>query len=378
VKVCLIWCGSMTAAWSVGDGLANALNKAGNHVLRIPRGRRECPLVTVEALNLADVIIVSGPEHILRSQVKGELPTPYAFSDREVSLYEWKNEVKPPKIFMYHETNRREDQNFGFEDYLQYGDYHFFPAIQDAETFDQEHFAKGRSFWLPFGVDTDVFKPLKCPHCDYGLGTILGVREPKSGETMFQAQTNYCKVCLGSRTAPSPKDIDVGFIGLIYPKRHLYLESLARHVKDGDPIPMTGNVQVLDIDGLAYHDQAMRLAMNYRRIKVFLNLPAYSELITTKVVEVMACGSFMLTPMLEGAAEPNCIFVHGKELAYYRPSNLPFLVQTWREFVDRDQLRESIATAGMMRVRETLSLKKQIAEIFYKTIIERAKTATIQ
>lgn len=298
---------------------------------------------------MADVIIVSGPEHIFESHVKGIGANQYTFGDKEITMYEWKNEVKPPKIFMYHESNRREDRTFGFEDFLPYGDYHFFPAIQDAETYDQMHFAKGRSFWLPFGVDTDVFRPLHCKVCKNGV------------------LKGSCKYCLGSGTSPSQKDIDVGFVGMIYPKRQQYLEMLQRHWKPGrDPEIVCGSVHVVDINGFAYTDQANRLAMNYRRCKVFFNLPAYSELLVSKVAEVMACGTFILTPMLEKSAEGNCVFEHAKELAYYHPSNAPFVIQTVREFVQRDDMREQIAAAGMEIVHKSYSLKVQIPEILAK------------
>jgi spore maturation protein CgeB len=117
----------------------------------------------------------------------------------------------------------------------------------------------------------------------------------------------------------------------------------------------------------------LRLAQNYRRVKVFFNLPAYSELLVTKVAEVMACGTFILTPMLEGAAERNCNFQHAKELAYYHPTNLPFLVQTLREFVERDQQREQIALAGMAKVIEKFSLRVQVPEILSKCGVEEKK-----
>lgn len=374
MKIAFLWCGSITAGWSAGDGLANAISKAGHQILRIPRGRQECPLVTVQALNVADAIIVSGPEHIFRSQIKGDGPNIYTFTDKELTIYEWMHEVKPPKIFMYHESNHREDQTFGFDEFLHLADYHFFPAVQDAETYDQEHFAKGRSFWLPFGVDTDIFKPLKCHHCDYGLGKFLGMREPKPGETVKDFTENTCKFCLGTRTEPSPKDIEVGFVGMMYPKRTQFVQHLSEHMRAGrDPWLVIGNVQIMDMDGPSWTDQANRLAWNYRRCKVFFNFPAYSELLVSKVAEVMACGTFILTPMLEGAAEPNCVFQHAKELAYYRPQNLPFLVQTMREFAERDDSRERIAAAGMAKVHEKYSLKVQIPEILSKCKLDVKK-----
>lgn len=309
---------------------------------------------------MADAVLVSGPEHIFRSAVKNDGRNLYSFTEKEITIYEWLHEVKPPKIFMYHESNRREDQTFGFEDFLKYADYHFFPAIQDAETYDQEHFAKGRSFWLPFGVDTDVFKPMPCPVCKGGVTKLV------------------CKYCLGSGTRPSAKDIDVGFVGMMYPKRNDFVARLSEHMKAGrDPWLIIGNVQILDMDGPAWTDQALRLAYNYRRCKVFLNLPAYSELLVSKIAEIMACGTFILTPMLEGAAEPNCVFQHAKELAYYRPSNLPFLVQTMRQFAEKDEMREQIAQAGMAVVHEKYSLKVQVPEILSKCKLDVKKESVV-
>jgi len=380
MKIAVIFCGAVTAGWSAGDGLANAFRKAGHQILPIARSRHDCPNLTVQSLNMADAIIVSGPEHIFRSHVKGEPPNGYSLAENELTIYEWKHEVKPPKIFMYHESNHREDQTFGFEDYLSLGDYHFFPAVQDAETYDQEHFAKGRSFYLPFGVDTDVFKPLSCPRCTCGLkGFGPGRISPVTGLSGFSVQElqdgKLCPTCLGSGIVRSPKDIDAGFIGLIYPKRNQFLHSLSQHMKQGrDPWLVIGNVQVLDMDGPAWTDQALRLAMNYRRIKVFLNLPAYSELLVSKVVEIMACGTFIVTPALSGAAEANCdIFQHAKELAYYHPTNLPFLVQTVREFVERDDMRERIAMAGMSKVVEKYALKVQVKQILEQCKLGMAK-----
>lgn len=391
-KLAVIYCGGNSAAWSVSDGVCETLRKMGHQVLPIPRGRAECPRLTPEALNQADAIIVSGPEHIFRESLQGEQPTAYSFREDELTTYAWKHEVTKPKLFWYHESCRRDDTNFRFERRcLPYGDFHFFPAIQDAEMYDQEHFAKGRSFWLPFGADTDVFKPLPCPECmpihrkalhdAYDRGEDpLGVGPTPAGQMAILKHPNMqaeiaCKECLGSGWAKSPKTCDIGFIGMMYQKRQGWLNSYAKHMKEGDPGLAIGNVFVQDIEGIPWKENAVRLAANYRRIAVFLNFPHLSELLVTKVYEVLACGTFLLTPLLTGSAERNCDhFKHPKRgaeseahLAYFNPSNLPFVAQMAREFFSREKLREQIAMQGMLEVRAKHSLKHRLEEMLAKS-----------
>lgn len=360
MRICYIFCGSLTAAWSSSDGIGQELTRQGHDVLAIARGRVGSPPVTLQTLNSSDLIIVSGPEHILGPQVQDNGArglNEYSFTEDEVTLYEWRHEVKTPKVFIYHESNRREDRTFGFENFLSYGDYHFFPAVQDAEQYDQGHFALGRSFWMPIGVDTNVFRPTVCATCAFS---------PRA----------QCPNCLGAGFTKNEKTIQVGFIGLRYPKRVAYLRSLEEHWKPGrDPAFHVGHVQITDIDGTPYEETARRLAANYRRIAVFLNLPSYSELLVSKVFEVMACGTLLITPTLAGPSERNCeMFKHAQELVYYKPANVPFLVQTAREFYEREELREKIALAGMIAVREKHSLKQRIHEMLEQCKLEKAVT----
>ncbi len=370
VKIAFIFCGFHTAAWSVSDGIVNELRRMGHTVLAAPRGRADCPRLTVEGLNMADAILVSGPEHIFEDKVhrRPNCTYPYALAEDELTVYEWKHALKPPKLFWYHESCRREDRNFAFQDFLALGDFHFFPAVQDAETFDQAHFALDRSFWLPFGVDTEVFRPSKCMDCG-GSGRC---GEFIINEKAFGGDARQCKECLGSGVGKNEKTVEAGFIGLLYQKREAFLSRLAEHMKRGrDPTLTVGNVYVQDIEGIPHEEMARRLAENYRRISVFLNFPHLSELLVTKVYEVMACGTFLMTPLLSGSAEANCEqFKEPVQLAYYNPANLPFIVQMMREFMGRPELREQIALAGMVEIRAKHTLRQRLEEMFAKAKIE--------
>jgi spore maturation protein CgeB len=362
MKIAYIYCGSAAASWSSSDGITATLRKMGHQVLAYARGRDDCPPLQADALNMADAIIVSGPEHIFLQHLReGQDRNEYALQDYELTIYEWKNEIKPPKLFMYHESNSREDRTFGFEDLLSYGDYHFFPAIQDAETFDGEAFAPGRSFWLPIAVDTDVFHPTYCAACKNGV------------------LKSVCKECLGTGYAPNFKTIPTGFVGMIYQKRNAYLHQMASHMKRGrDPDFIVGSVFMRDMEGVPWREQAQRLAQNYRKVQVFVNLPSYSELLVSKVYEVMACGTFLLTPIITGAGQANCKqFEHAKELAYYQSTNVPFLVQAMREFAGRPELCEQIGKAGLAAILEGHTLKQFLTEMLSK-IEKPAKVEVIQ
>ena len=369
MRIAFMFCGSLTAAWSVSDGIAMELERAGHQVLWMPRGRPGATPATLEILNGADLIIVSGPEHIFGPQISSNgarRESEYSFGENEITMYEWRHSLKVPKLFWYHESNRREDRTFGFEDFLSYGDYHFFPAIQDAETYDQAHFSAGRSFWLQFGVDTHVFKPTPCTECF----------RDDMWRIPLEAK-GHCPKCLGSRIVENVKTIPSGFIGMLYPKRIGFVNAFATRMKQGrDPAFCIGRVQIMDIEGTPYLETAERVAMNYRKIGVFVNLPHYSELMVTKVYEVMACGTLILTPMLEGPSERNLEpFKHCQHLVYYKPSNLPFLVQTIREFHEREEQREKIALAGMVEVREKHSLKVRVEEMFRLAKVPKEKVS---
>lgn len=156
------------SAWSISRGAVNALGRMGHEV-------RACGIdpkagtvfqdeypTTVEIRSF-DGIIVSGPEHIGRV-IRGIYP-------------DWE-QISVPKAAWLHETVRREDYGeLNLDPIKRLADTIFCPAVQDEEF--------GFRF-LPFGVDMDVFRP-----------------EPVVS-----------------------REIDVGFIGLMYPKRQQYLDQI--------------------------------------------------------------------------------------------------------------------------------------------------------
>jgi spore maturation protein CgeB len=82
----------------------------------------------------------------------------------------------------------------------------------------------------------------------------------------------------------------------MYPKRAQFLEELAPHL--GEIKLVHGNVQVQDLSGLRIRETAALYADNLRRIKVFVNLPTLCQLAVTKIFEVLACGTFLITPAI--------------------------------------------------------------------------------
>src|SRR5439155_26016071 len=140
------------------------------------------------------------------------------------------------------ESMTREDRSFSaqFTACAQVFDLLLFPAAQDAEVWNAKE--KGRCHWQAFGVDTGLFTP----HGYYGRDDIEAER-----------------------------DVPIGFLGLIYPKRARFLEALRPHLKD--LVILCGNAGVNDIEGVNVEDSAYRLALNLRRLKICLGLPSLSQ-----------------------------------------------------------------------------------------------------
>ena len=161
------------------------------------------------------------------------------------------------------ESFHRDDRNFDFNSVRGLADFHYFPAIQDAEEFGGK--------WLPFGVDTSIFRP-------------------KPVEVIH----------------------DAAFLGTMYQKRAEYVGRI------GYPL-----VRMQSVSSPNVRTSFDLLADAYCSTKIFVNLPALSRLLVTKVTEVMACGTFLLTPRLDHHSayrnmEP---FEHGKHLVYYNPDD---------------------------------------------------------
>ena len=336
MKLAVFFSNNPTSGWNMGAGIVRTLQRMGHETIGIPTPtERETTKEVIAAVKRAmptpamlqaqDAIIVSGPEHL----------SPWL--DAVYDKHKWKN-ITAPKACWLHESCSRDDYSIDFDAIKWCGDEWFFPAIQDAEFYDQEMFAAGRSHWLPFGVDTQIFKPL-----DVRQGM------PASG-----------------------KVFDIGFLGLLYPKRQTFLRALAHHKH---PTIHCGMCMIQDMRGYDLEGSMRLLAANTREIKVFLNLPSMSRLLVAKIYETMACGTFLMTPDLPESALGNMNpFEHGKHLAFYSPSNLALCAQRLREWVspEKDEERQRIAEAGCAEVHRNHSLMQRLAELLMHTRVKEA------
>jgi len=225
MKLAVFFPASLFSAWACSYGLVDCLRRMGHEVTSAPIDPATDKTFPIPVG--VDGWIVSGPEHI------GKFVLGRKQHDR-------------PVVAWLHETVEREDYGkLDVDAIKRSADVVFCPAIQDE---------KYGFRYLPFGVDTEIFKP-----------------------------------------APTLKTIDAAFIGLLYPKRQAFLKEL----KAQGVNLVTGNVQVLELGGVNPRKTAELYAENIRKIKVFVNLPTLSQLAVTKIYEVLACGTPVLTPKIE-------------------------------------------------------------------------------
>jgi hypothetical protein len=283
VRIACFYPASIYSAWSCSQGLVDTLRLLGHEVKDAPvdpnatkLSRREFPL-----LEEVDLVLVSGPEHI---------------QQHIAAIYPDFGKLKAKKLGWLHETVEREDYGKLPLEPLKVYDTVYCPALQD-EKFGLKY--------LPFGVDTNVFRPS-------GL-------EPH---------------------------FDLGFIGLLYGKRQKWLSEagienlrMARVEANG---PMGTDVRW----------SALLLAESYRSFRVFLNLPTLSQLLVTKIYEVMACGVALVTPYVNA----NCdVFENGKHLQYYE-NNPKGIIQ---QLLESPEYCRTMAVQGMNEVHEKHSLKSR-------------------
>jgi hypothetical protein len=276
-------------AWSCTEGVIQTLRRMGHRVMDCQCGMSAGP--NLQQLKRADLILLIGLEW---------------FDDVIRIRYDagWR-ELKMPKIAWYIESFQRDRDGFNFNVMREFADAHFFPAIQDAE--------QNKGEWLPFGVDTEMFK-----------------------------QVNI------------PKTHDAAFLGSIYAKRTEFLKRI--------DFPITCLPKIDPPHPIQRFEQ---LAAAYSSIKVFVNLPAYSRLLVTKVTEVMACGTFLMTPELDrdwarGNMAP---FEHGKHLIYYPPENPPEIAGLIKYYLDHEAERQAIARAGYEEILKNHRLELRLEKI---------------
>jgi hypothetical protein len=250
VKIAAFYSDSPFAGWVQCEGFVDVLKRMGHEVVGI--GVPPVTQITKEQaekinkpIDDCELILVSGPEH-LRKWIEAFYPS-------------WEK-YSAPKVGWYHESFEREDYSLDYAKFERMFDFHFFPDRSDAEKYKGE--------WLPLGVDTEMFSVFG-PHIQRG------------------------------------RDIDVAFIGLMYPKPAKFVEELKPHLGDINIKFMVGcqserglipAISVFDADGLNVRRSMELLAETYRRIKVFVTFPSLSNVLVAKVLESLACGCVLVAP----------------------------------------------------------------------------------
>jgi|HubBroStandDraft_6_1064221.scaffolds.fasta_scaffold00134_35 hypothetical protein len=276
VKIAAFYSDSPFAGWVQCEGFAEVLARMGHEVTAIG-----VPPVTQVTQAMADkvnkpiddcdMVIVSGPEH-LRKWIQHFYPG-------------WAK-LKCPKVGWYHESFVREDYSLEYANFERMFDFHFFPDRADAEKY--------KGTFLPLGVDYEMFNPA------------VGCTYPE-------------------------RDIEVGFIGLMYPKRQRFVEELTPHLGDIKIDYRTGcqserglipAIGVWDFEGLNIRRSMLLLAETYRRIKVFVTFPSLSNVLVAKVLESLACGCELVAPK-----QPVELGYHSYEGAYQCADKIRFALK---------------------------------------------------
>lgn len=247
MKIAAFYSDSPFAGWVQAEGFCDVLKRMGHEV--VPIGVPPVTQITQamadkvnKPIDDCDLVIVSGPEW-LRKWIQAFYPN-------------W-GKLKCPKVGWYHESFIREDFTLDYANFEGMFDFHFFPDKADAEKYQGD--------FLPLGVDTGMFS-----------------------------------------SGAAERDIEVGFIGLMYPKRAAFVQELTPHLGDIQIKYMTAfqserglipSIAVWDADGLNIRRSMQLLAETYRRIKVFVTFPSLSNVLVAKVLESMACGCNLVAPM---------------------------------------------------------------------------------
>ncbi|WP_197282076.1 glycosyltransferase [Dethiosulfatarculus sandiegensis] len=191
--------------------------------------------------------------------------------------------------------------------YARLFDLAFLDQLPQARELGRVH---GQAHWLPVGINPDFY-----------LGEETGPEEPG--------------ICFVGVVEPS-----------VRPKRSALLDLAARLA----PLKVLGGRK-----GAWFPtEEAARL---YRRYQIVLNENLFQG-VTTRPLEVMASGGFLLTEAAPGSMD--LYFEDGCHLAYFKPDT--FQEQVRRYLPDRE-LRQKIAVQGRELVLDCHTLTKRASEI---------------
>jgi spore maturation protein CgeB len=209
------------------------------------------------------------------------------------------------KVAWYAESANRDDRSFDFTRCHALADLHYFPASQDADEFGGQ--------WLPFGADTSLFHPM-----------------------------------------PVEKCYETAFLGSLYQKRLDYIREVGFPISIIPPIHSDNPVQSFHL-----------LAKAYNSTSIFVNMPAYSRLLVTKVTEVMACGTMLVTPAIDHPSGSKNMkqFEDGKHLVYYDQNKSGDLLNILEYFRNHPAERDAIAAAGHEEITRRHTLEHRIDKI---------------
>lgn len=256
---------------------------------------------TFEDLESCDRIILCGAEYL---------------QDWIRFIYTSWDKLKVKKCGWFHESiDYAKAKGIDYDLVKRYTTVQFLPNPDDAEA--------KKAKWLPIGVDTWMFQRFDTP----GL-----------------------------------KPIEIGFTGLMYQKRQVFLSRLIPFI--GALEIRHGNIQLLgaDEDQHLFRRQTEILAQNYRDMEILLNLPSMSNVLVMKVLEAAACGTLVVTPELPSKLLDLLAF-ETKHIIFYQESKPQELADVLRYFVNHDEEREKIAEAGMKEVMEKHTIKSRLEVI---------------
>ena len=151
----------------------------------------------------------------------------------------------------------------------------------------------------------------------------------------------------------SPRYV-AAFLGNLYPKRAEYLARLEFPLERIAPAVCEDILRSLEM-----------LADAYCSTQILVNLPSYSRLLVTKVTEVMACRTMIITPQIDnpsGAANLRQ-FEDGRHLVYYDPSRPKDIGDIVRHYAARPAECREIAQAGWAEIARGHSLRSRLEKI---------------